>query len=164
MVSLMVSSVMALSVGEVPKAVTLSNDEGGLVSGGSWDSSTIKDKVYVIFYVDPDEKDTNEALADALKKTAFDKSKYGTMAIINLAATWKPNMIISAILKRKQKKFPSAIYVKDKHKKLVKEWGLADDSSDILVFDKDGKLLYSKVGKLDKNEINKVISLIKSHL
>ncbi len=164
MIGLCVSSLMAIEVGEVPKNVTISGKDGGLVSGGAWNSSMIKDKVYVVFYVDPDEKDANEAFADALKKENFDKSKYGTMAIVNLAATWKPNMIINALLESKQKKFPKAIYVKDKNKKLVKEWGLKDDSSDILVFDKNGKLLYSKAGKLDAAEITNVIELIKTHL
>jgi predicted transcriptional regulator len=164
MIVLFLSNLVAIDVGAVPKQVTLSGDEGGLVSGGAWDSSMIKDKVYVLFYVDPDEKDTNEAFADALKKENFDKSKYGSIAIVNLAATWKPNVIINALLKSKQKKFPQAIYVKDKNKKLVKEWALRDDSSDILVFDKDGKLLYTRAGKLDEMEIANVISLIKAHL
>jgi len=164
MIGLCLSSLVAVDIGDVPKSITLSSDEGGLVAGGAWDSSMIKDKVYVMFYVDPDEKDVNEAFAEALKKEDFDKSKYGTMAIINLAATWKPNMIINALLKQKQKKFPHAIYVKDKNKKLVKEWGLQDDSSDILVFDKESKLLYSKAGKLDASEIANVIALIKAHL
>ena len=164
MIALAVSSMSAIEIGEVPKHVTLEGDAGGLVAGGAWDSSSIKDKVHVVFYVDPDEKDTNDALAKALKKENFDKSKYGTMAVVNLAATWKPNVIINALLKSKQKKFPDAIYAKDKNKALVKEWGLADDSSDILIFDKAGKLLYSKAGKLDNAEIVKVIALINANL
>ena len=121
----------------------------------------MKDKVHVVFYVDPDEKDVNEAFADALKAAGLDRSKFASVAIVNLAATWKPNIIIEAILKSKQKKFPHTIYVKDKNKVLVKEWDLKDDSSDILVFDNEGKLLYSHAGKLGTDEIKKVITLIK---
>jgi YtfJ family uncharacterized protein len=154
----------ALSVGEIPKSVTIDGKDGGLVSGGAWSSSMVKDKVYVLFYVDPDEKDKNEAFADALKAANFDHSKYGSIAIVNLAATWKPDVIIEALLKSKQKKFPNAVYVKDKRKVLVKEWGLADDNSDIMVFGKDGKLLYLKEGKLDQGEIDKVIELIRSNI
>ena len=164
MIGLCVSSLFAVNVGEIPKSVTLQGDAGGLVSGGAWNSSMLEGKVHAVFYVDPDEKDTNEAVADALKNEGFDKSKYATMAIVNLAATWKPNAIINMLLKAKQKKFPDAMYVKDKHKLLVKEWGLKDDSSDILVFDKEGKLLYSYAGKLDKSEIDKVLALIHSNL
>jgi YtfJ family uncharacterized protein len=160
----LVSSLWSLNIGEVPKGITLDEKSGGLVAGGAWESSMLKDKIHVLFYVDPDEKDTNEAFSKALKAEGFDHSKYKTVAIVNLAATWKPNVIINALLKSKQKKYPSAIYVKDKNKLLVKEWGLADDSSDIVVFDKDGKVLYIKEGKLSDDEISKVIALIKSKM
>ncbi len=162
-VAFFISSLWAVNVGEVPKGVTIEGDNGGLIAGGAWNSSSLKDKVHVVFYVDPDEKDTNEAFADALKAAALDRSKYASVAIVNLGATWKPNVIIEALLKKKQKKFPDTIYVKDKNKVLVKEWDLKDDSSDILVFDKSGKVLYSKAGKLEKQEIDTVLSLIKGN-
>jgi predicted transcriptional regulator len=114
--------------------------------------------------VDPDEKDKNEAFADALKEANLDHSKYGSVAIVNMAATWKPDIIIEALLKSKQKKFPNAVYVKDKKKVLVKEWGLADDESDVMVFNAEGKLIYLKEGKLSKEEIKRVINLIKSEI
>jgi YtfJ family uncharacterized protein len=158
------STLFALTIGEVPESVQIDKSNGGLVSGGTWDSASLVDKVHVVFYVDPDEKDLNEGFADRLKKEGFDTNKYATVAIINLAATWKPNIIINALLKKKQKKFPSAVYVKDKNKVLVKRWGLADDNSDILVFDKDGKLLFSKAGKLSEAEMEQAVSLINAHL
>ncbi len=164
MISFLMSTLWAVNIGETPKSVIIEGDNGGLISGSAWNSSMLKDKVHVLFYVDPDEKDTNEAFADALKASNPDRSKFASVAIVNLAATWKPNIIIEALLKSKQKKFPHTIYVKDKKKVLVKEWGLEDDNSDILVFDKSGKVLYSKAGKLDKNEIDKVLSLIKGNL
>ena len=163
-VTLMLTNLLALSVGEVPKDVTIEGDNGGLVAGGAWNSVILKGKVHVLFYVDPDEKDVNEDFAEALKKEKFNHDSFQTVAIVNMAATWKPNLIIETILKSKQKKFPKAIYVKDKHKVLVKMWDLEDDSSDILVFDKSGKVLYSRAGKLDKAEIEKVLTLIKENL
>ena len=67
-------------------------------------------------------------------------------------------------MKEKQKAFPNTLYVKDKGKVLVKRWQLADDALDILIFDKEGKLLYRKFGKVDEMEIAKVISIIEKHL
>ena len=154
----------AITVGEVPKEVVIENDNGGRIDGSSWSSSMLKDKVYVMFYVDPDEKDTNNALSETLKAKNYDLSKYGSVAIINLAATWLPNFAIESKLAEKQKEYRDTIYVKDKEKVLVKEWELADDSSDILLFDKDGKLLYSFAGKLDASEIQKVVDLIDGHI
>ncbi len=156
----------ALTVGETPKEVSISGDNGGMVADGSeWNSKSIKDKVYVMFYVDPDEKDVNEHFSQALKKKNYrEKGDFGSIAIINLAATWKPNFIIEKILKSKQKEFPTTIYVKDKNSVLVKEWEVADDASDILIFDKSGKLLFYKSGKMEDTDIQKAFSLIEANL
>ena len=154
----------SLQLGETPLDVTLDGKDGGKVDGSAWSSTMLSGKVHVLFYVDPDEKDVNEAFSEALKAENFDKAHYTSVAIVNLAATWKPNVIIEALLKAKQKKFPNAIYVKDKKKVLVEKWALADDASNIVVFSKDGKVLYFKNGKLDQSEISKVIQLIKDNL
>ena len=69
-------------------------------------------------------------------------------------------MVLELKLKEKQKKFPNTIYVKDKSKVLVKEWQLQDDSSNVLVFNKNSELIYSYSGKLDSSEITKVLALI----
>jgi len=154
----------SLQLGETPFDVTLDGKNGGKVDGSAWKSTMLKDKVHVLFYVDPDEKDTNEPFSEALKAANFDRAHYTSVAVVNLAATWKPNVIIEALLKAKQKKFPNAIYVKDKKKVLVEKWALADDASNIVVFGKDGKTLYYKHGKLEQSEISKVIQLIKDNL
>jgi len=157
-------STFALTLGEVPKEVILSGDNGARVDGTAWHSNMLKDKVYVLFYVDPDKKDDNEAFIDALHEKNYDKEKYGSVAIINLKATWLPNFAIEKKLKAKQKEFPNTIYAKDKTKYLVKEWGLADDASNILIFDKEGKLIYQHEGAVDKAEMQKAFSLIEENL
>lgn len=161
---LLCGSIMAIEVGKVPHLLTISGKDGARVDGKEWHSSMLKGKIYTLFYVDPDEKDLNNAFADALKSKKFDSKKTGSVAIINLGATWLPNAIIEAKLKEKQKKHPRTLYVKDKEKVLVKKWGLADDNSDILIFDKEGKLIYKKFGKMSAEDIEKAISLIDERL
>ena len=153
-------SLFALTIGEVPQKVILDNENGGRVDGTTWNSSMIKDKIYVMFYVDPDEKDTNNDFSEALKAKEYDRSKFASIAIVNLAATWLPNFAIESSLKNKQKEYPNTIYVKDKKKVLVKEWGLKDDSSNIVVFGRSGKVIYTHAGRLNKNEIKKVLKII----
>ncbi len=159
-----VVQVMAIEIGKVPNAVIISDDKGGKTDGTAWHSSDLKGKVHVVFYVDPDKKDDNNGLSAALKKRHFDRKKYASVAIVNLAATWLPNALIESKLKEKQKEFPDTTYVKDKKKILVKEWGLADDNSDILVFDKKGKLIYKKFGKVPEHEIKDIITLIEENI
>lgn len=155
----------ALTIGDIPKNVVLSGDNGGLVKDGSaWSSTALKEKVLVMFYVDPDEKDLNNEFADTLKAKQFDRQKFGSVAIINMAASWKPNFAIQMALEAKQKKFPKTLYVKDMNSVLVKEWGVADDNSDILIFSKNGELLFYKDGKMSKEEIEKAIKIIEEHI
>jgi len=155
---------MALELGKVPAKVVIDGDNGGQTDGTAWSSSMLKGKIYTVFYVDPDERDLNNALADAIKAKKFDRKKVNSVAIVNLAATWLPNVIIESKLKAKQKKFPHTIYVKDKKKVLVEKWDLADDNSDILIFDKEGKLIYKKFGKVSDKEILEVIKLIEKNI
>ncbi|MBT3259987.1 MAG: transcriptional regulator, partial [Deltaproteobacteria bacterium] len=54
--------------------------------------------------------------------------------------------------------------VRDYDKILVKEWDLADDNSDVLAFDKDGKLIFMKAGKLTPEDIKKLTGLIRKNL
>ena len=154
----------AVEPGKVPVSVTLSGDQGGKVDGNAWRSDSLKGKVHILFYVDPDERKANEALTQALKKRHFDRNRFSSVAVINLAATWMPNMVLESLLAKKQKEFPDTVYVKDKQKVLVKQWQLADDASDVLLFDKNGKLLYKKFGKLSDEEIEALMSLIEKHL
>ncbi|MDF1884006.1 transcriptional regulator [Sulfurimonas sp. SAG-AH-194-C21] len=156
----------AITVGEIPKTVTIEGENGGNITDNSaWSSSSIKGNVYVVFYVDPDEKDTNDHFSQALKKKDYRKiGAFGSMAIINLAATWKPNFIIESILKDKQEEFKKTIYVKDKNSVLVNEWEVADDASNILIFDKTGKLLFYKSGRMSDEDMTKAFSLIEANL
>ena len=163
--SLLSLSLSALTIGETPKNVIIEGDNGGLVSDDSaWNSNTLKDKVLVLFYVDPDEKELNDEFSQTLKANKYDRSKYGSLAIINLAATWKPNFVIASVLKGKQEEFPDTLYVKDKNSVLVKEWGLRDDSSDIIIFSKNGKVLFQKDGKMSEDEITTAIKVIEDAL
>ena len=155
----------AATIGETPKPAEISGDNGGYVEDGSaWNSQSIKDKVFVMFYVDPDEKDVNEHYSAALKAEKEAKRlSFQSIAVINLAATWKPNFVIEKILKGKQEKFPDTIYVKDKKSVLVNEWEIADDSSNILVFDKSGTLLFYKAGKMSDEDIANSFKIIKEN-
>ena len=153
-----------LNIGEVPKTVTLADKLGGRLDGSPWSSTELTGKVSVIFYVDPDEKDLNNAASEALKAEGFSLEKYQSYGIINMAATWLPNFAISSSLEKKQKAYPSTIYVRDYKKALVDQWGIADDTSDVLVFDKTGKLVFKKDGLLSEQEVKTLVETVRSNL
>lgn len=151
-------------VGEKPKTLTLDKNEGGRVSGGPWSSDDMKGKVSVLFYVDPDFSDLNNAASEALKAAHFSLEKYQSLAVINMGATWLPNFAIDGKLKAKQKDYPQTIYVRDVRKLLVKEWKLADDNNDIVAFDKEGKVIFVHEGKLEAADIKRLIEVINQNL
>ena len=153
-----------LEVGQMPSTITLEGDKGALVTGESFSSTLLRDKVYVLFYVDPDEKDMNEHVTKALKAEKFDRSNYGSIAIINMAATWLPNFAIASKLEKKQEEFPDTIYAKDLQSVLVNEWDLEDDSSNVVLFGKDGKVLFLVKGKLSDEDVAALITTIKENL
>lgn len=153
-----------LPVGEVPPTVTLSGKDGGRLDGSAWSSSEIKGKIYTFWYVDPDEKDTNNHVSDRLKEEAFPIEKVASIACINMGATWLPNFAIESSLKEKQEEFPNTIYLKDFKKVLVKEWDFANNSSNVAAFDQEGKVIFSKDGKLSDSDVENLVQAIKNAL
>lgn len=152
-----------LAKGSEPPSITLKGDKGGRVDGAPWSSDMLKGKVWLLFYVDPDEKDANEAMEKALDERDFPKEKVGSVGVINMEATWLPNALIASALEDKQENFPQTVYVKDKGKVLVKKWGLADDAYVTLVFAPNGKLIFRKQGTLDEKQTGRLIRVIEEH-
>jgi len=154
-----------LPLGKVPPKIILEGDLGGRLDGTAWNSEElISGKVMVLFYVDPDEADLNNHVSDALKAENFPLDKYGSVGVANMGATWLPNFAINIKLKSKQEKHKSTIYVKDLEKTLVKKWGLTDDASDIILFGKDGKVLFSYDGKFSDAQVKEIIQAVKDNL
>ena len=152
-------------IGEVPPTIVLEGDLGGRLDGTPWNSEElVSGKVIVLFYVDPDESDLNNHVSDALKAENFPLDKYGSVGIANMEATWLPNFAINIKLKSKQEKHKSTIYVKDLEKTFVKKWGLTDDDSDIILFGKDGKVLFSYDGKFSDAQVKEIIQAVKDNL
>jgi predicted transcriptional regulator len=149
-----------LPVGQVPPKVTLDGDFGGLVSGGPWNSTDNTGFVRILFYVDPDESDTNDAASAALDQADLNPDKVRSYAVINMAATWLPDSLIQGMLETRQEEFPHTTFVMDFEKILVNQWNLADDSSNVLVFDADGAVLFSVDGQLNDTQVQELVATV----
>ena len=154
-----------LPIGEIPPKVVLKDDFGGRLDGTQWSSEElVSGKVIVLFYVDPDESELNNHVSDALKAENYPKEKYGSIGMANMAATWLPNFAINMKLKSKQEQYKSTVYVKDLDKTLVKKWGLSDDNSDVVVFGKDGRVLFSVDGKFTDAQVKEIVKVVWDNL
>ena len=132
----------------------------------SLDVPQFKGKVLYIAYIDPDEKDLNNHVEDALKKErdsgALDKTRYESFGFANLKATNLPNFIIKSMIKSKQEK-TGAIALLDYDYTILNLWGLKNDSSDVVVLDKERICRYVYNGKLPQEELVKMIQIIKEY-
>jgi uncharacterized protein len=125
-----------------------------------------KGKVLYIAYVDPDEKDTNNHVEDALKKEkesgGLDKARYEGFGIVNLKASGLPNFLIKSSIKSKQEK-TGAIILLDYDYAILNLGGVKNDSSDVIVLDKERVCRYLYNGKLPPEELAKMIKTIKEY-
>jgi predicted transcriptional regulator len=157
-------SAYAVQTGEVPQKVVLSGDNGGTHDGKVWSSDMLVGKVHTVLYMDPDEREKAMPFLDELNRRNFDKKKYATVAIVNLAATWMPNAVLEAMLNKKEKELNNTEFIFDKTKYVLKKWKLKDDASNVLIFDAKEKLLYQKSGKLSSEDVEKIMKTISKNI
>jgi predicted transcriptional regulator len=152
-----------LKVGDRAADFTLQDPTG---KSYTLEAPEFRGKVLSIFYVDPDESDMNEHVSEALKKAADDKildrTYYKGFGVTNLKATWKPNVIIKAIVKGKQEKYQTTILL-DYDYTILNLWGLQNDSSNLVVLDKERICRYLYKGKIPDPETPRIIALIKEY-
>jgi len=106
-------------------------------------------KVISIMYTDPDVKDVNDPLSDAMNAKNYDKSKLCAMGIANCKDTWIPNAGIRMKAKQKQKQFPDSVILLDEKKTLSGAWqlGNCDETGVVIIIGKDKKIKYIKYVK-----------------
>jgi predicted transcriptional regulator len=150
-----------LKVGEKAPDFSLKDSQGKTYT---LDSDEFKGRVLSVFYVDPDAKDLNTHVEDALlKDKGLDRDKaYKSFGITNLKATKMPNFIVKSVIKDKQEK-TRAIILLDYDYTILNLWGLKNHSSNLVVLDKDRICRYLYKGKLPPDEASRAINIIKEY-
>lgn len=123
-------------------------------------------RTLLIMYVDPDEKDLNVHVEDALIKERdagnLSTTTFRSFGVTNLKDTGMPNFLIRQIIKSKQEK-TGAIILLDYDHSLLNLWGLKRDSSDVILLDKNRVCRFIYRGKLPPEEVAKLLALIKEY-
>ncbi len=124
----------------------------------------LEGKVLSIFYVDPDEKDLNHHVEEALlKDKGLERNvRYKGLGITNLKASKMPKFLIKSAIKDKQKKTGSLILL-DADYMILNLWGLKNHTSSLVILDKDRICRYVHNGKLSLAETEKVLKIIKEY-
>jgi hypothetical protein len=109
----------------------------------------IGEKVVMILYTDPDVKDVNDPLSNAVKAKNYSKDSYLGVGIANCKDTWIPNAGIRFKARQKEQQFPGSVILLDEKLLLAKTWvlGNCNESGVVIVIGKDSKVKYLKTVK-----------------
>jgi len=126
-------------------------------------------KVLLILYTDPDVKDVNDPLSDAIREKHYPKEKYVGIGIANCEDTWLPNSMIRYAGRQKQSKYPSSVILVDDDHILSKAWDLGncDETGFVMIIGLDSKVKYAKAIKNQaesKAVITNVISVLETEM
>jgi predicted transcriptional regulator len=106
----------------------------------------VGEKVLLIQYTDPDVKDINDKLSDAVKAKKFDAKLYQGIGIANCKDTWIPNAGIRMKARQKEKQFVGSIVMLDENHIVPNALGLGDCNGMgvLMVVGKDKVIKYMK--------------------
>ncbi|WP_440885604.1 YtfJ family protein [Vibrio campbellii] len=161
-----------LSVGEsVPAAKVDTYGEivlqGEGVAYQPWTTQQMLGKVRVIHAIAgrSSSKAMNAPLMTALTEAKFPEDAYQTTTIINQDdAVWGTGSFVKSSAQDSKQEFPWSSMVLDENGVVANSWALQEESSAIIVQDKQGKILFIKEGALSTDEINQVLGLIKQNI
>lgn len=110
-------------------------------------------------------KEMNAPLMSAITAAKFPEDSYQTTTIINQDdSIWGTGSFVKSSAQDSKQEFPWSSMVLDKNGVVASNWALQEESSAIIVQDKQGKVLFIKEGALTTNEIDQVISLIQKNI
>jgi predicted transcriptional regulator len=129
----------------------------------------IGEKVLLIFYTDPDVKDVNDNLSNAMKAKGFPQDKYSGIGVANCKETWIPNAGIRMKSRQKEKQFPGSVILLDKDRILQKTLDLGDcnEAGVVIIIGKDRLVKYTKYVKTPEESkaiIPTVIQIVTAEL
>ncbi len=119
-------------------------------------------KVVAIIYADPDRKDMNDPLSNAMTEKKWPKDKVVMIGLVNMRDSWIADFALNIAIKSKQKQFPDAVIMKDQDSSLKNGWNLGDcnDTSVVVIIGKERTVKYISKGPVRGSEINRVLQIV----
>lgn len=107
-------------------------------------------KVVTIMYTDPDRKDVNDPLLNAIKAKKYPKATYQGVIIFNAKDTRLPHAVIrSKQARSKQAQFKDEVILLDTKHKVKNAWrlGNCNDAGVVIIIGKDKKIKFKRTIK-----------------
>lgn len=170
-----VSPAAQIKLGQAPPEVSLTefgklNLEGEQISYVPWNSRELRGKVFTIYHLAGTRSaaSLNDAFIDRLLEEQFDLlpgNPHQTFNIINLDdAMFGTSGIVQRTVEDRKRKYIVPGFALDKEGVIRKAWGLAPDSSAVIILNQAGKVVFFKDGQLSQAEIDQAIQVIKKNL
>ncbi|MCW8330282.1 YtfJ family protein [Photobacterium sp. SDRW27] len=144
--------------------ITLQGDD---IVYQNWNSSQLTGKVRVIQAIAgrSSAKEMNAALMQAITAASFPEANYQTTTIINQDdAIWGTGGFVKSNAEDSKREFSWSSMVLDADGKVHSTWELQNESSAIIVLDKESHVLFVKEGKLSPAEVEQAIALVQENL
>ena len=135
----------------------------GDIEYSPWQSQQLTGKVYVIQHIAgrTSAKELNAPLIDRIKAAELPKDRYQTVTVVNTDdAIWGTGGIVKGKLESSKEEFPWSMMVLDEEGIVRSTWNLTEESSAIIVVDKENRVRWMKDGPLSDQEQQDVMALI----
>ncbi|HED2546245.1 YtfJ family protein [Raoultella planticola] len=129
----------------------------------NWDSSQLAGKVRVVQHIAgrTSAKEKNATLIEAIKAAKFPHDRYQTTTIVNTDdAIPGSGMFVRSSIESNKQLYPWSQFIVDSNGLARKAWQLQEESSAIVVLDKDGRVQWAKDGALTQDEVQQVVALL----
>ncbi|MEH5525864.1 YtfJ family protein [Raoultella planticola] len=129
----------------------------------NWNSSQLAGKVRVVQHIAgrTSAKEKNATLIEAIKAAKFPHDRYQTTTIVNTDdAIPGSGMFVRSSIESNKQLYPWSQFIVDSNGLARKAWQLQEESSAIVVLDKDGRVQWAKDGALTQDEVQQVVALL----
>ncbi len=137
--------------------------ENGTFSYKQWNSAELAGKVRVIQCIAgrTSAKKKNSMLITAVKEANFPNDRFQPTTIVNTDdAIPSSGFFVRGKIEKNKRHYPWAQFIVDSDGLVRQAWQLPEESSTILVLDKQGRVQWAKDGALTPDEVNQVIALL----
>lgn len=129
----------------------------------NWNSSQLAGKVRVLQHIAgrTAAKEKNATLIEAIKAAKLPHDRYQTTTIVNTDdAIPGSGVFVRSSIESNKQLYPWSQFIVDGNGLARKAWQLQEESSAIVVLDKDGRVQWAKDGALTQDEVQQVVALL----
>ena len=106
-------------------------------------------------------KEKNATLIEAIKSAKLPHDRYQTTTIVNTDdAIPGSGVFVRSSIESNKQLYPWSQFIVDSNGVVRKAWQLNEESSAIVVLDKDGRVQWAKDGALSQEEVQQVVALL----